>query len=130
MALDIKATLRVFSKKHALSELTGVIGEPKKGFSIGDKFSKGKKVREHTYWSIDSSNIEDRDSFDNHVCEVLNYYDLKKGELLKLRNEECEVNIFCMFASDNGQGGATLSADTMERLSKFNLDLIFDVYAE
>ena len=130
MALDFKATLRVFSKTHSLSELASVLGKPKIGFSIGDEFSKGKNVREHTYWSIDSTNIEERDSFDNHVSEVLNFYDIKKDELLRLRSESCEVNIFCLFASDNGQGGAKLSADTMERLSKLNLDLIFDVYAE
>lgn len=130
MALDIKATLRVFSKKHALSELIDVVGEPNSGFSIGDKFSKGKKNREHTYWSIDSSNIEECGSFDRHVLEVINYYELKKNEMLKLKDEECVLDICCMFASDNGQGGATLSADTIERLSKLNIDLIFDVYAE
>jgi len=49
MALDIKATLRVFSKSHTLPELINAIGEPSNGFSIGDQFSKGKS-REHRYW--------------------------------------------------------------------------------
>jgi len=130
MALDIKATLRVFSKVHPLPDLINTIGEPTSGFSIGDKFSKGRKSREHTYWSFDSSNINPKNGFDEHLAEVLSFFELKKNQILKLRNEGCDVNIFCMLASDNGQGGATLSSETMSKLSEFNLDLIFDVYAD
>jgi hypothetical protein len=130
MALDIRATLRIFSKSHTLSELTNLMGEPAKGFSIGDKFSKGKKSREHSYWSFDSSNIAPKSSFDDHLAEVLGFYEIKKGEILKLRDEGCAVNIFCLFSSDNGQGGTSLPSKTMGKLNELNLDLVFDVYAD
>lgn len=130
MALDIRATLRVISTKHTLAELRCTIGDPKHGFSIGDEFSKGKKNREHTYWSFDSSGISERRSFDKHLSEVLDFYELRKIEMITLRQEGCVVNVMCLFSSDNGQGGAELSSKTIDRLSKLNLDLVFDIYAE
>lgn len=131
MALDIKATLRVFSKKHTLLELNSIIGDSSNGFSLGDDFSKGTKRREHTCWSFKSSSVCSSKNFDDHLVEVLNYCEIHKNEISKLRKDHgCIVNVFCMFSSDNGQGGGILSANVMEKLSKLNLDLIFDVYAE
>lgn len=130
MALDIKVTLRVFSRNHSLSYLNKTIGESSNGFSMGDKYSKGKQVREYSHWAIDSSNIDSRNDFDTHLSEILNFFDKKKKTFLQLKGEECEIDIFCFFSSDNGQGGAKLSAETMSRLTEEKLDLVFDVYAE
>ena len=74
MALEIRVTLRLYSKNHALSELVNILGEPSKGFSIGDTFSKGKKTREHTFWSFDSSNISSKKCLDEHIKEILFFF--------------------------------------------------------
>lgn len=130
MALDFRATLRVFSKVHTLAELSKLIGEPSGGFSIDDGFSKGKRKRDHTFWSIDSSHIDPKSEFSVHLKEILNFYDSNKDGLSKLKGDGCTINVFCLFSSNNGQGGATLPAEIMLRLSQLNLDLVFDVYAD
>lgn len=130
MALDFRATLRVFSKTYTLPEISKLLGEPVSGFSIGDAFSKGKRKRDHTFWSFDSSHIDSKSEFSAHLTEILNFCDSNKDGLLKLKDDDCTMNVFCFFSSDNGQGGATLPAGIMHRLSGLNLDLIFDVYAD
>lgn len=130
MALEIKATLRLFSKTHTLSVLTDLLGEPTIGFSIGDLYSRGKYNRDNTYWGFESSNIKANQNFDEHIIEILSFYDQKNSEFTTLRSEGCIANVFCLFASNNGQGGATLSSVTMKKLHKLKLDLVFDIYAE
>ncbi|WP_158307896.1 hypothetical protein [Pseudoalteromonas sp. BSi20652] len=41
--LEMKATLRISSKSLTLDHLVQYLGEPTRGFSIGDEFSLGKK---------------------------------------------------------------------------------------
>lgn len=126
--LDFKVTLRVSSKNDTLSDLIKNLGEPTKGFSIDDLYSKGKRKREFTLWSLESSK-QPSDDFDSHLGDILNFLDRRSSCISKL-SCNCEMDLFCMFSSDNGQGGAVLSAATIKKLSSYELDLVFDVYAE
>jgi len=126
--LDFKATLRISSDKLTLEEIKLFFGEPTKGFSIGDDYSKGKCKRKFTLWSLESSKSSS-DSLESHLENILNYLDAKKLDIPILEGDY-EADIFCMLSSDNGQGGATLSASMMEKISSYNLKLVLDVYAE
>ena len=57
------------------------------------------------------------------------FFEPKKIQFENLKREKCIFDITCMFDSDNGQGGAALSIKSMDKLSKFGLNLVFDVYA-
>jgi len=126
--LEIKVTLRISSTKYALQYFQQILGEPTTGFSIGDEFLSGKRQREFTLWALESSNLPS-DDFDTHLAEILNFLDAKYLDISKLFSDY-EMDLFCMFSSDNGQGGAVLSANTMKKISSYNLNLVFDVYVE
>ena len=129
MALEIKVTLGLYSKNHSLNDLIGILGEPVKGFSVGDKFSKKEKVRDLTYWSIDSSKEDGKKVIEDHLAEVLSIFHLKKNEFLKLKSEGCKLEIVCLMYSDNGQGGASIPSKLLGELYEIGIDLNFDIYA-
>ena len=88
---------------------------------------KGDRKRKFSLWALESSKAPKED-FDAHLGELLGFLD-DKYPLLKSFTDY-QIDVFCMFSSDNGQGGATLPASTMTRLAGYNLDLIFDIYAD
>ena len=126
--LDFKVTLRVASDKHTLEEIKFILGEPTKGFSIGDDYSKGTRKRKFTLWSLESSKSPD-EILESHLEEILNYLDSRKLDI-SIFVDVFDADISCMLSSDNGQGGATLSAKLMKKISEYNLNLVLDVYAE
>lgn len=123
--LEFKVTLRLSSKGYTLEEIKKVVGEPTKGFSIGDEYAAGKRRREFTLWSLESSKSS-QDDFESHLQEVLAFLETKYPDIQQLSNYE--MDLFCMFSSDNGQGGALLTAVTMKKISSYNLNIVFDVY--
>lgn len=125
--LDTKVTLRVFSNCIDLLAIKEVLGEPSKGYSKGDSFSKGNKTRENSYWSLESS-LNPSAKFESHVAEILNYIESKADVFSRMQNE-CEIDLFCMLSSDNGQGGFSLPVSLSEKLSEYRLDIVFDIYA-
>jgi hypothetical protein len=125
--LTFKVTLRVFSADYTLMDLTRILGEPTKGFSVGDTYSRGKNKREQSLWALESTSLP-TESFEVHLKEIINFLDGKVEEVAGLV-ARCKLDLFCMLSSDNGQGGALLSSLTMEKISRYNLDMQFDVYA-
>jgi hypothetical protein len=124
--LQFKVTLRLSSSEYSLEEFKRVLGEPTRGFSVGDEYSKGKRRREFTLWARESSKLPS-DDFEVHLEDILCFLDDKYSAIAKSFSDY-EIDLFCMFSTDNGQGGAVLSAGTMKKISSFGLDLIFDVY--
>lgn len=124
--LRFKASLRVFSEYFTLTELSDVFGQ----FSTGS-FSKGehwRKDKHHSYslWVLKSGVFE---ADLNKVIETL----LNKFESLeKLESdfiEKCNIDIFCMASSDNGQGELYIPISLMQRLIKNHIPIRFDVYS-
>lgn len=125
--LEIKVTLRVFSANYSLPELTAVLGDPTNGFSLGDIYGRKERVREQTLWALDSSVPPDED-LESHANSIVAYLDSRAAAIAGLAGK-CEMDLFCMLRSDNGQGGATLPCRIMEKLSSYKLGMVFDVYA-
>jgi hypothetical protein len=123
--LEFKVTLRVTSRIYTLQELKEVLGESTSGFTIGDYYSNGKQQREFTLWALESSKSPSSD-FESHLGEILTYLKNRYSYMSTLR-DNCEMDLFCLFSSDNGQGGAEISASTMKVISSYNLNLVFDV---
>lgn len=124
--LEFKATLRISSTKYTLEQLRSLLGDPTKGFSLGDAYSNGRKKRTHTYWALESS-CSSEAQLERHLNELLDYIAAKSMQFSNIK-KECDMDIFCMLSSDNGQGGATLPSETMKRLSDQALNLVFDIY--
>ena len=94
MALEVKITLRVYSETLSINDFKERLGDPSigfsRGFSRGDLWSKGKRVRKHSYWSL-SSSIESQCSFDNHLAEILDFAEFRKEEIVYFRNRGCDL---------------------------------------
>ncbi|QEI11846.1 DUF4279 domain-containing protein [Cellvibrio japonicus] len=125
--LEVKATLRVFSEYYDLSQLNGFLGESTKGFSKGDSYSRDK-TREKSFWSFESK-ISPSEKFEIHIIDIINFFKEKEAIFSILYNQ-CEIDIFCMLSSNNGQGGFILSHQLADELSKRQLNIVFDVYAD
>lgn len=126
--LETKVTLRIFSETHSLSQLKEFFGEPTRGFSKGDFFSREKKFREKSFWSFESKLGPD-EKFESHVIEIINFIEKNKAALNALQNE-CEIDLFCMLSSDNGQGGFIFPYELAGEISRYQLNIVFDIYAE
>lgn len=125
--LEIKVTLRVFSANYTLAELSAILGMPTDGFSVGDIYGRNARVREETFWSLESS-LPSSVELEAHVNEIISFLDGKKELMLRLV-DKCEVDLSCMLRSTNGQGGTFLSCDVIEKLHHHKLSIAFDVYA-
>ena len=125
--LEIKATLRVISKELELTELVEIFGVTSRGFSFGDSYSTNKK-RDISMWTY-TSKKSITDTLDSHLSDILGFYESKADKFRDVK-EKCKFDVFCMLSSNNGQGGTTLTHQTMMGLANYELNIIFDVYAE
>jgi hypothetical protein len=124
--LECKATLRFKSESLSLNEISNVLGEPTKGFSIGQEFGKAKRKRPHSQWELIT--VEDESSFmQGYINELLEFYLEKDLSRIKAK---CDVDIFCMLSSDNGQGSFTLNNEIYDKLVDAGLSITFDFYSD
>jgi hypothetical protein len=126
--LEVRMTLRVFSTAQSLADLKWVLGEPTTGFSIGDAKPKGKGTRDRTYWALKTSCTQSS-SLESHALEILSFLD-KRGDGLTRIRSDCDIDVFCMLSTSDGQGGALLPVDIMRRLVTHGLGVVFDVYSD
>ena len=123
--IEIRATLRVFSKSLPLSILTELLGPPSTGVSIGEAVG-GRKPREQTLWAWDSTRAR-ADTLDAHLSELLDLLTSKQERLAEVR-DQCTIDLFCMLSTPDGQGGAQVSASNMSRMVDCEAKLVLDVY--
>lgn len=123
--LECKATLRVKSESLSLIEISNVLGEATKGFTKGQEFGKADRLRQHTQWTL----VADDGDCSMQACinKILEFYLAKD---LRSIESECDVDIFCMLSSDNGQGSFTLDTAIYKKLMDAGLSIIFDFYSD
>lgn len=126
--LAVKATLRIFSENYSLAQLENFIGVPTRGFSKGDSYSHGKKIREKTFWSFESQ-VPSSEKFESHLVDIISFLEKHKSTFSIIEND-CEIDLFCMLSSNNGQGGFVLPYQLVDEISKYHLNIVFDVYAD
>lgn len=125
--LETKATLRIFSATRPLSELKGILGQPSRGFSKGDHSGPGGSSRQRTFWAWESRSPQTA-GLESHLQEVLVLIDsIKAFDQIR---KDCEIDVFCMLSTTNGQGGAVVPHPLMARMAALELDLVFDVYGD
>tara|TARA_B100002049_G_scaffold237062_1_gene225915 strand:+ start:1035 stop:1409 length:375 start_codon:yes stop_codon:yes gene_type:complete len=123
--LECKATLRIKSDKLSLEEICTVMGEPSKRFTKGQEFGKAKRSRPHTQWNleIDLGNENMQDC----LMKILEIYNA--SELGSIRSM-CDVDVFCMLSSDNGQGSFILDNRIYQKMNNAGLTVVFDFYSD
>jgi hypothetical protein len=53
---------------------------------------------------------------------------MENAEGIRELQGECELDIFCAYSSENGQGGFTLEHETLKELAAYPVDLSIDLY--
>ena len=124
--LSFKATFRLTSTEVSLNKLTELLGEPSDSFAIGDTYSKARKKRTYNYWCRKST-LDEHIPLAEHLNQILDFVERKETEIDNLR-PLCAMDIFCMLASDNGQGGAELPPELMSRAGRLGLAIGLDIH--
>ena len=84
--------------------------------------------RKFNNWQVHSSLEQSEIFLDAHLPSVLNIIEPKRVEILKLRDEGCDVGINCVGYYYNEHPGFHLSAKLIARLAAFSMDTDFDLY--
>jgi hypothetical protein len=79
-------------------------------------------------WFLSSKEHIDSKDCRRHIDWILDKISDKKDILLNLQNNNIKISIMCMWASQSGNGGPTISPKQMSRLVDLNLEVSWDVW--
>lgn len=101
-------------------------GQPR-GFRQKDGSISPSIVWKDSAWHLTSPLGRDR-NLSEHIKWLLDAIE-PRAEAIKALRADCSlIRLFCGFASHNGQGGFTLDAGTLGRISRLELNLDIDLY--
>jgi len=125
------ATLRLASKKYDIARITASIGiKPTTSYEKGEAISlrsKRPQQREEALWLLDSP-LEQEAPLASHLDELSKIVESCQAELRSL-SAEVDIELFCSFTHDGGQGGFVIQNSIMKRLSTVPIDIVVDVYS-
>lgn len=111
------ASLRIVSLTMSPAEITKTLGiEPTRAYAIGTPVK----------WILESG-LDESEPLNLHINKLLLLIE-SKVERFKELISVCDIEIFCGFSSENGQGGFVLDAELLKRLNIIPLDLVLDLY--
>lgn len=124
------ATLRIHTVNLSLEEISAILRvQPSQSFSKGERMSLRNPlsaVFEENVWMLESW-AESSLPLEVHILQLVEFLE-QRSPLVKRLIDSCDVDIFCQYSSANGQGGFTLEANVMKRLTAIPVDIIFDIY--
>ncbi|MGK7899881.1 MAG: DUF4279 domain-containing protein [Hormoscilla sp.] len=111
------ASLRIVSKTITPAGITKTLGiEPTRAYAIGTPVK----------WILESG-LDESEPLNLHINQLLLLIESKVERFKKLMSV-CDIEIFCGFSSENGQGGFVLDAGLIKRMGIIPLDLVLDLY--
>ncbi len=124
------ASLRIFSETLSREQIAEALQTvPTLGHNKGDLVSRHSPVARywtHSFWRLEA--LDDEPNRLDSCIETLVAFCEEKSEALNRLRNDCGIDIFCGFFSDNGQSGFTLDADLIARLARLGLGVTFDMY--
>jgi hypothetical protein len=81
---------------------------------------------EESFWTLESS-LNDESTFPEHAASLLSTLE-PRIEAIRLLSKKCRIDLFCGFSSRSGQGGFVLDVPLLNRLCKFGVPLVLDLY--
>jgi hypothetical protein len=122
------ATLRIFSDNLDPTDVTTRLGiMPTTAHVRGDRRGGNAAPYRHGMWSLSTMAFESLDVRE-HIDQLLDLIEPAGRVLAELRLEGTTQDIFCFWATDNGQGGPSLDPIQMGRLAALDLPVGFDLY--
>ena len=122
-----KASLLIFSDTLKPEEITARLG-----LIASTSHEKGaSRLRvpipwKNSLWGLQST-LGDHRNLADHIQWLIDVIE-PKADALKELSKHCKVLVFCGFASQNGQGGFTLTPPILARLAALNIPLSLDLY--
>ena len=126
---EYKASLRVFSDSMTAAELTARLGEPSTSYERGDPVSSrpGASTRRRAMWCVESGLDRSR-TLDEHLATIADRVE-ERHEAFESIRDRCDIDVFCgIFSGDDGQGGFVIEPSLSDRLARFRLPVVFDIY--
>jgi len=121
-------TLCIYHETLEPTFITQTLGvTPDRSQQIGDPLRPGKIVSVNGWFWGTQSRSASKD-MRAHLSVVFKKFDEKKNKLTKLRKMGCEIRIMCFWESATGNGGPILDHETLILLSKYPLDLDYDIW--
>jgi len=124
------ASLRIVSKTITPAVITKTLGiEPTCAYAIKTPVNPRNpsgKIRQESSWILESG-LDESEPLKLHISELLLLIE-SKVERFKELMSVCDIEIFCGFSSENGQGGFVLDAALLKRIGLIPLDLVLDLY--
>ena len=123
------ASLRVFSDALTPEELGVALGvTPDESYRTGDRVSLrcGSVVVRKTNAVFVRSGLRKDRPLDDHLAALATK--IERGGGLGSLVGRARMDVFCGFASGNGQGGFSLSPALLARLAALGLEVDFDLY--
>lgn len=77
-------------------------------------------------WMLKSP-LSEHESLDLHLQYLLDLLEPKREEIRELA-KLYDIDFFCGFSSENGQGGCTFQPTLLERLAKLEVKVVLDLY--
>lgn len=124
------AAFRIMSGTLSIDDICAKVNvQPTRCFAKGELCSKRNpksKIREENLWLLESG-LSDQESLETHIKYFLTFLK-EKAESIRELELECEFDIMCAYASENGQGGFTLDHEVLKELAAYPVDLSMDLY--
>lgn len=123
-----RVALRIFSEEISSREIEAMLGiRGTRRHEKGDiRSSHHCEMWNEAFWSLQSPLSDDR-AFSEQVTSLLDALD-PRIEVIRVLSEKCRIDLFCGFSSGSGQGGFSLDVALLERLCKFGVPLVLDLY--
>ena len=123
-------SLRVASRTINCREISSHLDmQPSKAYEKGEPLSARSapnNKREEALWLFELG-LDESLPLEKHIEELLKILKGKTARLKKIR-ENCDVEIFCCFSTENGQGGFVLNHNLLQELGLLEIDVVFDLY--
>ena len=123
------ASLRIAGGQLRREEIDSELGaHATHWYQKGEPISRRnpKALRPLSIWVLDSP-LGSREEMALHLKWLLNFVEPRLDALKRLA-EEGEVDFFCGFASESGQGSFTLNHELLRVLGTLPFDLTIDLY--
>jgi hypothetical protein len=123
--------LKVISDQLSFQELSSLTKlQPTSGWSKGDLRKSGKS--NYNFTALHFEPNTEPDEFEDKLKKLLDFLDQDKEGILKLIEQtNSQIQVATVFHNGNTMlGGHHLDKETIKRLSFYNLEIDFDLYAE
>ncbi|NQY42023.1 MAG: DUF4279 domain-containing protein [Legionellales bacterium] len=121
------ATIRIYSSSKTANDISTLLSIVPSEYTNKGDLRQGRFKSEKTIFLYDSS-LSKESNLENHINHLLNILEEKKNKLLEMSSDGDEIDIFCFFSTENGQGGFCLNTKMLQRLATLPVDISFDLY--